>query len=104
MLVGVKIAVLLVASYVTCPATGAEAGPVSVKVVALMVDGFIALLNVAVTAALAHVPVAPLAGITEFTVGAVTPGLLPARSGSLHPVAKTSNENAVNQNAVKQTL
>ena len=43
-------------------------GPVSVKVVALMVDGFIALLNVAVTAALAHVPVAPLAGITEFTV------------------------------------
>jgi hypothetical protein len=80
-----------------CPATGAEAGPVSVKVVALMVDGFMALLKVAVTAALAQAPLAPLGGATEITAGAVTPGLLPLLSESPHPVAKMRSNSAAYQ-------
>ena len=42
----------------------------NVKVLALIVEGFIASLNVAVTFVLGH---APLAGVTETTAGAPTP-------------------------------
>ena len=41
----------------------------TVKVVVLMVAGFIASLKVAVTAAREHTPVAPVAGVTETTTG-----------------------------------
>src|SRR2546422_73357 len=47
-----------------------------VKVVVLMVAGFIASLKVAVMTAREHTPVAPFAGVTETTVG-----------GGLHPLA-----------------
>ena len=43
--------------------------PVTVKVVALMVAVFIDSLNVAVMTAREHTPVAPLAGVTDVTVG-----------------------------------
>lgn len=45
-------------------------GPTKVKVVALIVEGFIARLNVAVTNVLGQMPVVPLTGKTETTVGA----------------------------------
>ena len=48
----------------------------TVKVVVLMVEVFIASLKVAVITASEHTPVAPLAGVTETTVG-----------GGLHPLA-----------------
>jgi hypothetical protein len=46
-------------------------GPVKVKVVAglMIVAGFMASLNVAVTAVLGHIPTARLSGVTEITVG-----------------------------------
>ena len=70
---------------------------VTVKVVVSMVAGFIALLKVTVTVALGHIPVAPLTGVTETTVGGVTVGLVPDLSGSLQPAAKMSSRNAVKQ-------
>jgi hypothetical protein len=69
----------------------------TVKVVALMVEGFIALLKVAVIVALGHIPAAPLSGVAEATVGGVTVELMPVLSGSLHPAAKMSSRNAVKQ-------
>ena len=90
---GVKVKIVLVVSWVMVPTTPGA----TVKVVALMVEGFIALLKVAVTTALGHMLAAPLGGATEITVGGVTVELVPALSGSLHPVAKTSSRNAVNQ-------
>jgi hypothetical protein len=45
-------------------------GAVKVKVVVLIVEGFIASLNVATTEVFWHIPVAPPAGATESTVGA----------------------------------
>ena len=50
-------------------------GPVKVKVVALMVAGFIPSLNVAVTTVEGHTPTARSTGISELTVGA-THGVL----------------------------
>jgi len=90
---GVKVKIVLVVSCVTIPTTPGA----TVKVVALMVAGFIALLKVAVITALGQT-VAPLTGVTETTLGGVTVGL-PALSGSLHPAAKAkmSSRNAVNQ-------
>lgn len=44
-------------------------GPVKVKVVVLMVDGFIARLKVAVTTVLGHMPVETFGGVSEITVG-----------------------------------
>jgi len=51
-------------------------GPVKVKVVVLIVAGFIASLKVAVTTVLGQTPAAPLGGVTEITVGGAH-GLLP---------------------------
>ena len=48
----------------------------TVKVVVLIDEGFIASLNVAMTTAREHTPVAPMAGVTETTVG-----------GGFHPLA-----------------
>jgi len=90
---GVKVKIVLVVSWVIVPVTPGA----TVKVVALMVEGFIALLKVAVITALGHTPAAPLAGATEITVGGLRVGLVPALSGSLHPAAKMIRRNAVNQ-------
>src|ERR1700693_2291063 len=64
-LAGVKVKILLVVSAVTVPVTGVVPGPVTVKVVVLMVAGFIACGKVAATSALGHTSVAPLGGVTE---------------------------------------
>ena len=63
---------VLVKSWVMIPVTPG----LTEKVVVLMVAVFIASLKVAVTTAREHTPVAPLAGVTETTVG-----------GGLHPLA-----------------
>src|SRR4051812_92869 len=68
--VGAKAVILLVTSYPTTPATGAPPRPVSVKVVVLIVDGFMASLKVAVIVWLAGTPVAELRGTVEVMVGA----------------------------------
>lgn len=57
---------MLGTSYVTVPA---DPGPVRVNVVPLIVDGFIASLNVAVAVALGH---APFPGVSDTTVGVPT--------------------------------
>jgi hypothetical protein len=44
-------------------------GPVKVKVVVLIVEGFIASLKVAVTTVLGQTPVVAVGGVTEITVG-----------------------------------
>jgi hypothetical protein len=73
-----------------------------VKVAVLIVDGFIALLNVAVTTAvLGHTSVEPAGGVTDVTVGGAT-GLVGGSeatflSGSPHPAAKMSNKSAAKQ-------
>jgi hypothetical protein len=90
---GVKVKIVLVASWVIIPATPGE----TVKVVALMVEGFIALLKVIVTTVLGQTPAAPLRGTTEAALGGVTVGLVPVLSGSLHPAAIMSSRNAVQQ-------
>ena len=92
---GGKIAVLLAELYVTCPDTVAPFGPTNVNVVASIVDGFIALLKVAVTMVLGHAPLAPLGGATEMTVGGFRLEL-PFLSGSLQPVVTMSSKNAIN--------
>ena len=69
----------------------------TVKVVVLMVAGFIASLKVAVTSAREHNAVAPLVGVTEITVGGVRPEISVLRSGSPHPVTRRSIRNAMNQ-------
>ena len=69
---GVKVKAVLVTSCVIIPVTPG----VTVKVVALIDETFIASLKVAVITASEHTPVAPLAGVTETTVG-----------GGLHPLA-----------------
>ena len=66
--VGVNVAV--VPTKLTAPATGVAPGPVTVKVVPLIVAGFMPSLNVAVTVVLAATPVAPFTGTVERTVGA----------------------------------
>jgi hypothetical protein len=55
--VGVNVAVTPL--YTTAPATATPPGPVTVKVEAVIVAGFIAVLNVAVTVVLMRTPVAP---------------------------------------------
>jgi hypothetical protein len=89
----VKVKIVLVVSCVMVPITPGA----TVKVVAVMVEGFIALLKVAVTTALGQMPPAPLRGVTEATVGGVTVELVPGLSASLHPAAKMSSKNAVKQ-------
>ena len=69
-LVGVKVKTMLLTSWVIVPVT-----PVTVNVVALIDEVFIASLKVAVITAKEHTPVAPLTGVTETTVG-----------GGLHPL------------------
>jgi len=90
---GVKVKIVLVVSWVIVPVTPGA----TVKVVALMVEGFIALLKVAVITALGHMPTAALGGVSEITVGGVRVGLVPDLSGSLHPAAKMNSRNTVNQ-------
>lgn len=68
----------------------------TVKVVVLMVAGFIASLKVAVMAAREHTPVEPLGGVTEARAG-VRPAISVLRSGSPHPLAKMSIRSARSQ-------
>jgi hypothetical protein len=92
---GVKVAILVVASYATVPVT-APPGPVKVNVEVLIVAGFIALLNIAVIiVTLGQTTVEPAVGVSEVTVGAVRglPGP-PPLSESPHPAARTANRNA----------
>jgi hypothetical protein len=71
LLVGVKIAVLFVASRVTAPETGVAPGPVvTIKVSLVIVAGAIALLKIAVIFLLIGTPVAASAGLVEVIVGA----------------------------------
>ncbi|MFZ0420236.1 MAG: hypothetical protein WAM04_19185 [Candidatus Sulfotelmatobacter sp.] len=91
---GVKVAVSLDALYVTTPLTDAASGPVNVKVVLLIVAGFIAALKAAVTGALGQTPTAALRGTTETTVGAAKTGLAP---GLQHPGLKMSRRSAMDQ-------
>jgi hypothetical protein len=90
---GVKVKIVLVVSWVIVPITPG----VTVKVVALMVAGCIATLKVAVITAVGQTPAAPRGGVSEITVGGIRPGLVPVLSGSLHPAAKMSSRNAMNQ-------
>jgi hypothetical protein len=91
-----------VASIETVPATElAPAANVNVVAGEMIVAAFMALLNVAVTAAPWQMPETPTPGFTETTVGGVsgepgfpTPEFL---SGSLHAVVTMSSRNAVNQ-------
>ena len=53
----------------TAPATGVTPGPVTVKVVPVIVAAFMAPLNVAVIGVVITTRVAPLAGTVETTVG-----------------------------------
>jgi hypothetical protein len=76
---------------VTVPVTGVEEGPVSVKVVLLIVEEFMARAKVAVTIELEQTPPALMAGVWETTVGGVRPGLAP---GLQHPGLRMSNRNA----------
>jgi len=86
---------------VTAPATLVPPGPLNVKVEALMVAGFMALLNTAVIStglALGQTPTLPSGGVTKITVGGVrgAPGFdaLEFLSGSPHPAKTTANRNA----------
>jgi len=64
---GVNVAV--VPAYVTAPATGVAPGPVTVKVVPLMVAAFMTSLNVVEIAVLTATAAAPFAGTVEMTLG-----------------------------------
>jgi len=67
---GVKIAVLLAATYVTVPVTAvAPGGPVNVNVAVVIVAAFIGSLKVVEIAWFSGTPVAPFAGTVEVTVG-----------------------------------
>jgi len=66
----------------------------------LIVEGFIALLKVAVTTAvLGQMSVEPVGGVTDVTVGGATGsvGAAPFLSGSPQPAAKMSTKSAVKQ-------
>jgi hypothetical protein len=69
---GVKVKVVSLTSGVMVPVTPG----LTVKVVVLMLETFIASLKVAVMTAREHTPVAPFTGVTETTVGS-----------GLHPLA-----------------
>ena len=69
---GEKVKMVSVTSWVMVPVTPG----LTVKVVVLMDEAFIASLKVAVMTAREHTPVAPSAGVTEITVG-----------GALHALA-----------------
>jgi len=87
-----------VESRETDPDTLDPPGPAKVNVVAgeLIVAGFIALLNVAVTGVVRQAPVEPSGGVTEVTVGGVKGEVAPPvlLSESLHPAIATASRNA----------
>ena len=68
---GVKIAVLLAATYVTAPATAVPPGPVTINVAVVMAAGFIGSLKVAEILWFSGTPVARFAGIVAVTLGMV---------------------------------
>jgi hypothetical protein len=66
---GVNVAVEVPVLKVTKPETAVLPGPVNVNVDAVIVDEFIGMLNVAVSALATFTPVAPLVGTVAETVG-----------------------------------
>ena len=66
---------------------------VKVKVVVLIVEGFIASLKVAVATELVQTPVVPVGGVADVTVEGVRSGL---GLGLQHPGLKMSSRNAMN--------
>jgi hypothetical protein len=96
---GVKVATLVDELYVTCPETFVVPGPVNVKVVVVIVAGFIALLNVAVMrTVLGQTRVEASSGVTEVTVGGVKGSVGPPApaflSGSLQLASTMTNKNS----------
>jgi hypothetical protein len=83
---------VLLTSWVMIPVTPG----LTVKVVVLMVAGFIASLKVMVTSAREHTPLAALGGVTETTAG-VRPTVFVSQYGLPHPVTRRSIRNAMNQ-------
>jgi hypothetical protein len=71
---GVNVATEPAATYVTTPVTLTPPGPVTVKLMGLIVAGFIASLKAAVSARLIGTLVLPVAGTVEMTVGGVGAG------------------------------
>ena len=90
---------MVVATYVTEPATLAPPVPDKVNVDVLMVAGFIALLKVALIMAVpGQIPVLPFAGVTRTTEGGVVGEVATAfLSGSPQPAIKPSSRRAVRQ-------
>ena len=72
--VGVNVAVVVPALYVTAAGTRVLPASRNSKVAAVMLAGLIASLKVAVTAVVDATPVAPLAGVRPVTVGGVVSG------------------------------
>jgi len=94
--IGVKVATRPAESRETVPAT-LPLGAVKVNVAAVIVAGFIALLNVAVTTGvLGQTTVEPTGGVTEVTVGGVKGEVAPPvlLSESPHPATRTASRNA----------
>jgi hypothetical protein len=94
-LVGLKIAVKPSAARDTVPVTGVKAGPVTVKVVGVIVEASILLLKVAVIFESTATPVARSAGTEELTVGGKElppPELLDPP----HPAIRTTRRNTTN--------
>jgi len=71
--------------YVTAPATAVPPGPATVNDDAVIVEGFIAMLKVALIVVLIWTAVAPLAGMVDTTDGTVT-------VSCPHPAMKTTNK------------
>ena len=94
---GVKVAVSVAGSYLTPPVTLPPL-ELKVNVEVLIVVGFIALLNTAVTTVLGQIPEEPLGGSTDVdtTVGGVRgpPGFPAFLSGSPHPAITRARKNA----------
>ena len=87
---GVKVKIVFVGSAVIGPDTPG----VTVKVVALIVAGFIALLNVALTRVLEQAVVEPASGTTESTVGGLRGEVVLPASGSPQPATETASKSA----------
>jgi hypothetical protein len=64
--------VAVVPLYVTDPATAAPLGSDTVKVVAVSVEGFMAMLKIAVIVVLMTTLVAPAVGVVDTTDGTLT--------------------------------
>jgi hypothetical protein len=89
---GVNTAVFEDALYPTTPASAVVPGPCTVNVDAVIVAGFIASLNVALTTAFGHAPSEPDTGNTDTTVGgAITDTLVEQHPATSRRTTKPQN-------------